>query len=122
MFDKIQTAIKIRIITVFMLVHTGLALGVYSLARASFNGWDQTSVVYLAGILCLYLGFLLGVFFVLGPIMPWVQRAKKVDHWIERVIHELPVLVDSLPKIIAAVQTIIALWNDSKRNQSKTES
>jgi ABC-type dipeptide/oligopeptide/nickel transport system permease component len=113
--DFIAT-IKVRVISVFLIVHLGLGLGIYALARNSaFNGWDQTSSLFLAGVLCLYLGFFLGVFFIVWPILPWLSRARKVEHWTQRLIHDLPAFLEQLPKIIAAIQTFKAAWDDSKK-------
>ena len=116
MLQNFQSAIKKRVIAVFLLVHLGLAIAVYALARNSaLMGWDQTSTLFLAAILCLYLGFVLGVFFVVAPILPWLNRAKQVEHWTQRLSSDLPVFLEQLPKIIAAVESLIAVWNESRR-------
>ena len=110
MFESIQSIIKIRIFIVFLLIHAGLALGIFTLARLSFpNGWDLTSSLFLMSILCLYGGAVLGVMFVLIPILPWLRQARRVKHWSERVI-------ESLPQLFTAFQSFLLLWRDAKLN------
>ena len=114
MFQSIQSALKARVLFVFLLIHAGLALGIFALARISYpNGWDLTSVLFLAAVLCLYGGFLLAVAFILIPLLPWLKRAEKVEHWSERLIHDLP-------QLLAIFQKLLAIWNEAK-NKSATD-
>jgi hypothetical protein len=113
MIQDFISKIKARVIIVFLIVHLGLIMGVYALARYSaLNTWDQTSVFFLAGILCVYMGFFLGVFFIVWPILPWVKRVQAAEHWTKRWMDELPTLIENLPKIIAIVQSIRAAWKE----------
>ena len=113
MFQSILAVIRIRALVVFLLVHAGLAFGIFGLARVSYpNGWDGTAVLFLVSILCLYGGFLLSVLFVLLPLLPWLRRAQRVEHWSERLIEELP-------QIIAAFRSLLAVWNESRAKSAK---
>ncbi|MEK6580711.1 MAG: hypothetical protein AABZ55_15915 [Bdellovibrionota bacterium] len=115
MIQNLLSALKVRSLLVFLLVHIGLGLGIFALARVSFPmGWDLTSSLFLTSILCLYGGFVLSLAFVLWPLMPWIRRAQHVDHWSDRMIRDLPTLLEHLPKIIAAVKSLIATWNETK--------
>ena len=113
MLQSILAMLRIRVLVVFLLVHAGLALGIFGLARVSYpNGWDETSILLLISVLFLYGGFLLSVLFVLLPLLPWVRRAQRVEHWSER-------LLDDLPQIIAAFQSLLAAWNESRVKANK---
>jgi hypothetical protein len=114
MLQNIQDAIKIRVLVVFVMVHIGLAMGIYALGRSSApNGWDETSTFFLLGIVFLYGGFLLSVFFILWTVVPWVKKAQKVEHWSERLIRDLPLLIEHLPKVVATIQALVASWKES---------
>ena len=116
MLQNLQSAVKKRAIITFILVHIGLALCAFALIRSTMlNGWDLNATFFLTGILFLYGGFLAGVFFIVAPILPWLKRAQQVEHWSERLLRELPMFLEQLPKIIAAVQSLIAAWNESKQ-------
>jgi hypothetical protein len=82
----------------------GLALGIYALASNAAQGWSTTSTLFLSAILCLYFGFAFGVFFIIWPLLPWLKRMRQAETWIERILRELPVFLEHLPKIIAAIQ------------------
>jgi hypothetical protein len=91
MLQNLQSAVVTRVVAVFLLIHAGLILGIYALGRAAApNGWDETSIILLMSLLCLYGGFLLGVYFIVGKLLPWVKRAQKVEHWTERLLKDLP--------------------------------
>ena len=108
-------AIKKRTILVFLLIHLGLALGIYALARTTVpDGWHQTTIVFLAAIVCLYGGVLLGVFFVAWPLLPLIRKIQKAENWYDRVMRDLPFFLEQLPKIIAAIQSLIATVNTPK--------
>ena len=118
MFQDIQDAIKKRAIFTFIIVHLGAACGGVALIRTlTLNGWDLDSTLFLIGFLLLYFGFLTGVFFIVAPILPWLKRAQQVDSWSERLLRELPKLLEQLPKIIVAEQTVATIWNESKRKE-----
>jgi hypothetical protein len=110
MFDRIQSAIKTRIIFVFLIIHLGLALCVYAFATG-----DTRSQICLAGVSCLYAGFLFAIFFIVSPLLPWYQRAKEIHSWIQLII-------DNLPKIIAAYQQMVEIWHASKSKHSPKKS
>lgn len=113
-FNDFLNAIKLRAVAVFLLVHVGLVAGVYALARASaLGGWDQTAWFFLASILLLYFGFILGVFFIVWPLLPWVRRVRRIESWSQHLLHDLPLLLEQLPKIVAAVQAIAAAWKSA---------
>ena len=115
--QSIQVAIKKRSIFVFLLIHTGLVLGIYALARTTVpEGWNQTTIVFLAAIACLYGGVLLGIFFVVWPLLPLLKKIQKAENWYERILHDLPYFLEQLPKIIAAIQSLIAAVNTPKTN------
>jgi hypothetical protein len=115
MLQNIQDAVKKRAIITFILVHIGAALSAIALIRSTtLNGWDVDSFLFATGLLLLYGGFLLGVFFIVAPLLPWLKRAQQAEHWSERLIRELPLFLEQLPKIIAAIQGIVETWNESK--------
>jgi Flp pilus assembly protein TadB len=123
MFRDLLNAVKIRAVAVFLLIHLGLVLGIYALARAAaLNGWDQTACLFLGAVGCLYMGFVLAIFFVLWPLLPWIRRARKVEHWTERVMRDLPYFIEQLPKIVAAVQTVIAAWKSATAKPEEPKS
>jgi hypothetical protein len=123
MLQDLISAVKIRAVAVFLLIHLGLVLGIYALARtAAISGWDQTACLFLGSVLCLYLGFVLVIFFVLWPLLPWIRRAKKVEHWTERVMRDLPYLIEQLPKIVAAIQAVIATWKSATAKSEEPKS
>jgi hypothetical protein len=98
MLSSFQSVMKARLMAVLLIIHAGLGLGVYSVARASYpNGWDQTSCLVLATVVTLYGGFVLAV-----------------EHWTERLISDLPVLIEQLPKLIAVAQSAVAVWKEAK--------
>jgi hypothetical protein len=121
MFQKLRSAVKIRTAVVILVIHAGLVLAILGLARQSaMVGWDANLNLMMVGTLCLYGGFLLAVLFVLVPLLPWIRRAKRVEHWSERLMRDLPLLIENLPKIVAAFQAIMAIWNDSRSRSAPT--
>lgn len=122
MLQNLKDAIKLRAFLVFLLVHLGLGCGVFALARSSYEAWSITSTLFLISIILLYGGFLLGVLFILLPALPWIRRIQRVEHWTERLIHELPLILAQIPKIIAAAQAIIAVWNEAKKSAENPSS
>lgn len=121
MFEAIQKTIKLKAALIFLLIHVGLVTAVYCVARLSGSmGMDQTLGFLLAGILILYFGILLGIYFVMAPLIPWIRRTQQVSHWTDRLLKDLPTLVENLPKIIDAVRTILALWHEYKNKPVPT--
>jgi hypothetical protein len=117
--QHIQAMIKRRTLGVMFVVHAGLIVAAFALARLSVQtGWDQTAIMLLLGILGIYLGFLLGAFFIIGPVLPWIRRAKRMEHWTDRLVRDLPVFMEHLPKIIAAVEHLIVFWNSTRQTQT----
>jgi hypothetical protein len=111
MFQNLQSAIKTRAILVFGIVHLGLILALAGLFRSSATlGWETSAVWIAVGLGFLYFGFLLGVFLIVAPIWPWVQRARRLQDLSSWLIRDLPLLLEHLPKIIAAVKAIAAAW------------
>ena len=123
--QEIQSTVKSRAILVCLIVHMGLICGLYAVAKLSImNGWDPTTITLLAGILCLYGGFLLALFFVLAPVWPWIRRAQQAEHWITLFLKDLPLFLEHLPKIVAAIESLIHTWNETrvpKKTKSKEE-
>ena len=123
MFDAlqaVQAAVKKRAILVFLLIHAGLVLGIYALARTTVpNGWDETTIVFCAAVVCLYGGVVLGLAFIIWPLLPVIRRVQKADHWAERLVRDLPFFLEQLPKIVAAVQAINTAWNAAKHKDVK---
>lgn len=78
------------------------------MAGVSVEGWSTTSTLFLSAILCLYVGFLSGVFFIVWPLLPWLRRIRQAESWVERILRELPIFLEHLPKIIAAIQAFRA--------------
>ena len=113
MFKEIKSAIRIRAFIVFTLVHLGLALGIFALARLSVpNGLnDPITKLFLFSIICLYGGFMLAVFFILMPLLPWIQRYHRVRHWTENLLEQVPIILAALPQIIAIVKAVAAAWH-----------
>ncbi len=110
MLQRLQSVIKTRVILVFTLTHLGLALSGYALVKN-----DPTSSLYIAGVGCLYGGFLLSLFFIITPILPWIRRVQRIEFWISLII-------ENLPKIIAAYQQIIEIWNTSQKKETQNKS
>jgi hypothetical protein len=106
--QEVQEKAKLRGIFVFIIIHIGLALGIYALATNAAEGWSATSTLFLSALLCLYLGFVLGIFFIVWPLLPWLKRIRQAETWVERILRELPVFLEHLPKIIAAIQALRA--------------
>ena len=118
MFETLISTLKVRTILVFVLVHVGLCFGIFALARTSFpDGWNSTSTFLALALAGLYGGFLLGTLFVILPLIPLVKKAQRVEHWYEKWIGDLPLLVEQFPKIIAAAQQLMAEWQESKHQK-----
>ena len=123
MFGNLQVALKKKTLFAVLLVHLGLILGIFALARASFqNGWDLTSGLFLGSMICLYGGFIAGVLFILVPLLPWLKKAEQVEHWSERLLRDIPLLLEHLPQIIVAVRSLIGVWNEAKTGIDKNPS
>ncbi len=117
MLEGLQRAIRSRAIFVFLVIHLGLILGIYGLARISMpNGWDETSLIFLGALVCLYGGILAAVFFIVWPLLPWLRRVQRIEHWSERLIRDLPILLQHLPQIIEAVQKLRRAWQNPPTN------
>ncbi len=114
---KIQAALKIRTIIVFLLVHIGLAVGIFALARASYEGWDLTSTLFLLSTVFIYGGFLLAVLFVALPLVSLAKKAERFDSWTSRLIHELPALIDQLPKLVLVFESLLRAWKEAKNRE-----
>jgi hypothetical protein len=110
MFERLLSAIKSRVIFVFVIIHIGLALCIYAFATGEFR-----SQIALAGVSCLYGGFLFAIFFIVSPLLPWYQRTREVYSWIQLII-------DNLPKIIAAYQQMVEIWHTTKSKHSAKKS
>ena len=110
MFAQLLSAIKNRVIFVFLIIHIGLALCVYAFATGEIR-----SPISLIGVSCLYAGFLFSVFFIISPLLPWFQRAREIHNWIQLVI-------DNLPKIIAAYREMVEIWHAAKSKHSAKKS
>ena len=115
MFSTIQSALKVRSLLVFLMVHVGLALGIFALARSSYGEWDLTSSLFLATILLLYGGFILSILFIVLPLLPWLKKAQQVEHWSDRLVRDLPIFIEHAPKIIAIVQNAIVTWKEATK-------
>ena len=123
MFGNLQAALKAKTLLVLGFIHLGLILGVFSLARTSFpNGWDLTSTLFLVSIICLYGGFMAGLIFIVVPLLPWLKRAERMEHWTERLLREIPLLLEHLPQVIIALRSLIAVWNEAKTGERTTTS
>jgi hypothetical protein len=119
----LKSTLRNGAIAVLSLVHLGLVLGIYALGRASApNGWDQTAILLLASTLLLYGGFLLGVALIIRLALPWVRRAQSMDHWSERLLRELPQLLEQVPKVVEAVRALRSAWNESEVPATKRTS
>ncbi|MBC7691220.1 MAG: hypothetical protein H7222_05575 [Methylotenera sp.] len=115
MLENVQAKLKTRTIAVFSVVHVGLILGIIAISRASFAEWDLTSSFYLASLLCLYGGFVMGILFIILPLLPWLKKARSVEHWTERALKELP-------HLIRIVQSLLAVWNEARNPASAPKS
>ena len=114
-FQNIQSALKLKALIVFALIHAGLILGIITVSRSSFpGGWDLTSSLFLASIICLYGGFILAVLFVLIPLLPWLKRAQKVETWTDRLMRDIPIILAQVPQVIALIQALVSAWNEAK--------
>lgn len=121
MLENLQAVVKFRLLLVLLVVHIGLVAGIVALARESLpNGWDATSILFLIAICALYGGFVLAVLFVVLPILPWIRRVQRVEHWTERLIRDLPVLVEHLPKLLIVIQSFVAVWNEVRTTEVRT--
>jgi hypothetical protein len=120
MLKDFQSAVKIRAVIVFILVHAGLMIALSGLLKQQYAlGWDSASTLLAIGVGLLYGGFALGVFMIVAPIWPWVRRARRMEELTAWVIRDLPVLLEQLPKVIAAVKAVGAAWNEVT-HQSET--
>jgi len=111
MLQKLQQAVKIRALAVFFIIHLGLALTLFAAARTGVSpGWDETSLLFLAGAITIYGGVMLSVFFIAVPLWPWIKRAQQIQYWKENWASEIPAILEQIPKILAAIQAFIAAW------------
>jgi hypothetical protein len=121
--ENFQSAVKLRLLIALTVIHSGLVVGIFALARESFsNGWDVTSTLFLVSICALYGGLVLAVLFVVLPLLPWLRRAQRVDHWTERLIRDLPILVEQLPKLLLVIQSIVAVWSEARAQKPASPS
>ncbi len=108
MLQNLWSAFQIRALIVFLIIHSGLGLGIFVLARTTaVTGWDKTATLLLSCILCLYGGFVLAVSFALWSLIPWLRRARQARNWMERLVAHLPYFLEQLPQIVAAIQALI---------------
>lgn len=118
-FQAFQDAVKLRAIAVFALVHVGLVLGIFLLARLSAaDGWNSTTWLLAGALACFYGGFVLGAFFILAPLLPWIRRFQTAQHWTERLLHDIPIIMEQVPKVIQAIQTFLATWQAVRRGNA----
>jgi uncharacterized membrane protein len=112
MIQEFEQSIKNRVLGVFLLVHVGLGLSMFGIGKwVALNGMDGISVTLLLGVFLLYLGVLLGVFFIVWPLLPWIRKAREARNWVESFMQDIP-------GILAVVRQVIALWNDFKSDVS----
>ena len=121
MFTNIESAIKKRALLVFLIIHLGLGLGICALSRQTLQaGWDLTTNFLLASVFFLYGGFVLGILFILLPLLPWLKRAQKVETWTDRIVRDLPIILEHLPKLVAIIQSMVLIWNEAKTGKQSS--
>jgi hypothetical protein len=116
--QSLKSAIQLRAFIVFTLIHLGLGLAIFQLASV----WGDPALaphlpqlkLILTGLLGVYGGVLLGIFFIVWPMLPWIQRARRLQHWREWILEVLPEILATLPVIVQAARTLIKTWEEMK--------
>ncbi len=111
MLHHLQRTLQFRAAIVFAMIHLGLVAALVALVQEARAGVDTGALYWMiAGIVGLYGGVLAGVFFVVGPALPWVRRARRVMTWKDWVLDDLPKLVALIPVFIALIRAARGAW------------
>ncbi len=111
MLHHLQRTLQFRAAIVFAMIHLGLVASLVALVQEARAGVDTGALYWMiAGIVGLYGGVLAGVFFVVGPALPWVRRARRVMTWKDWVLDDLPKLVALIPVFIALIRAARGAW------------
>jgi Flp pilus assembly protein TadB len=113
--ERFQKAIKLRALVVFVAVHAGLGLALFGLGRqVALGGLNADSVMMLTGTLLLYLGIVLAAFFIIWPLLPWIGRVRAARNFGERLLEDLPAVIQQIPAILEAIHEVVAAFREIK--------
>jgi len=109
-WEKLLLKLRLRTALVIGVSHLGLAVSIYALIELRASGAPVHLVYTLAlGVVGIYSGLVLGLAFVVLPILSWVRTARKLMNWKEWILDELPTILAQVPKWIDAFQEIRAV-------------
>ncbi len=106
-WEKLLQKLRLRTALVIGVSHLGLAVSIYALIELRASGAPVHLVYTLAlGVVGIYSGLVLGLAFVVLPILSWVRTARKLMNWKEWILDELPTILAQVPKWIDAFQEV----------------
>jgi hypothetical protein len=110
----VQT-IKLKVFIYFMLIHTGLGLGLY--------GWRQAGspAFLLWGLGVMYAAFVFSAVSIYWPLRPWLKRAHTLKNWRSWILYELPTILAIIPILIQAMHILRGAWKELKTHHENGE-
>jgi hypothetical protein len=106
MLRRFQSALKLRVVLVALVLHAGLLCAIAGLTSLPEPLDGHSSRLLVAGVAALYGAFVLAVAFIVIPAWPWVRRAQRLTHWREWIVEELPKIMAAIPVIIQFIRAL----------------
>ncbi len=105
MIQGVLSALKLRAIFVFVVIHAGLLAAVYGIASLPKpSGMETSHWLALGGLIGVYGGMVLAVFFVVWPLANLVRRIRRLLRWRDWILDELPRIIKLLPEVLEAIR------------------
>lgn len=109
MLQRLYKIVRFRALLVLLLLHIGLASGIYGLVEAKNTGLPGHAFLLLAsGIFGMYCGFLGAFFFIVLPALPWIERARRISNWKSFLTEELPEWIETLSTLMPVALELLA--------------
>lgn len=122
MFKDVLMLLIRRSLFVVVLLQGGLVLSIYALATLAQNeSIYGTSLWYslLGGVILLYGGIMLGVFYLLWPIYSVYRKIQNLLRWRDWILTELPKIIALMPSLIQALRDGFEVNKSSNPSSNK---